>query len=782
MSISITDQSSQANPGWVLHQHQLPDSQGTVESLLSVGNGFLGTRGTSGYLWDEPYCEGTYINGAYVRTPIHYDESAYGFARFNNKMLQVPDTKAFALYSGNKPFKIKQLLSSHLDLEQAIFKQSWRLALEDGKSVELHISRMACQHQPQMLVQYFALEWQSHEGPVTLVSGIGQSRQNQGMADKDDPRAGDASTLAFLQNPKIARHGIVHCLTQRLEDPAGQVITAFCHCFDSQNTQAITPLDGENYVACEAFKITPNGGTASWTKYSHYAQAATDQSDASEIAANSLQKAAEQSFQWHQQRHSAIMQSFWDNSNIEIQGNARHQLAIRTNMLHLFMSAGRDGQRNIGAKGLSGPGYDGHYFWDSEMYIVPYFAHTRPQVARSLISYRFNRLQGAKERALELGLSKGVLFPWRTIGGEECSSYYPAGTAQYHINAAIGHAVKTYFSATNDLAFMWDEGARLVFETARLWPQLGHFNPTKGNQFCIDCVTGPDEYTAVVNNNYYTNVMAKMHLQFAVDLVIRLAGDSPQRCQDLLHELGIDDQEVTQWSEVAKRMYLPYDKQLGIMAQDDSFLGKKPWDLAATPKDKFPLLLHYHPLEIYRHQVLKQADVVLADLLRGDEVEPAQKLRNLAYYEPLTTHDSTLSACIHSIANSEAGQANAAFSYFEKTLLTDLDNLHNNSHYGLHTAAMAGSWLGIVQGFAGVRLNKGQLRLSPTLPAPWQSYQFKYKLGDCQLRVRVDEQGCTVELLRGEKLSFQHQQTQYKLSRSQPVQALPVAAEPVGSY
>jgi len=473
-------------------------------------------------------------------------------------------------------------------------------------------------------------------------------------------------------------------------------------------------------------------------------------------------------YQENLQLHQNLMDTFWQDSDVKITGNERHQLAIRLNMLHLTMSAGKDGQRNIAAKGLTGPGYDGHYFWDSEIYIIPYFIYTQPDVAKNLLSYRFNGLAQAKLRAKEMGHDQGALFPWRTIGGEECSSFFPAGTAQYHINAAISYAVKQYFKASQDWQFILDEGAELVIETARLWPSLGHFNQNKSGLFCIDTVTGPDEYTAIVNNNYYTNSMAKIHLSFAIEIIDKLKEKNIEQYKLLLNKLQFSAEEVILWQEIVDKMYLPHHEELNITPQDDSFLDKKPWDFIGTPKDKYPLLLNFHPLVIYRHQVLKQADVVLANFLQDDEVSIDLKRNNLAFYEKITTHDSTLSACTHSLAYSETGNHEEAFDYFDNTVLTDLDNLHNNSHYGIHTAAMSGSWMCITQGFTGLRIRDNYASFQPKLPEQWQELRFKLKLLGCQIEVTLSNDKVIYQLLSGDELSLRHYQQDLLLTKEQP--------------
>jgi alpha,alpha-trehalose phosphorylase len=765
---------------WILSQDQLTHlSEGVIETLFSLGNGTLGTRGTSGYESDitQPECEGTYINGSYIRETIEYDESAYGFAQFNNKMMQAFNTKAIEISSENEVFKPHSIGKRQVNLHQASYHEVLQLHSDSGKEIKLHITRFVCQHQQNMMINHYQIEAVNFSGKLQITSSIrGSDSTSQ---NSNDPRIGNLSMIDKLHCLESFCTPEYAFLLHQLSDPKSLMIAATSHQFEQKNKHIKISSNSKN-VLTEQFEVELTDNKVTFSKYSLYLcpqtltsnnqqqNAPIDEQALITQAREELLCAKNLGYQENLQLHQQLMNDFWQDSDVIIEGNDQHQLAIRLNMLHLTMSAGKDGQRNIAAKGLTGPGYDGHYFWDSEIYIIPYFIYTQPDVAKSLLSYRFNGLAKAKSRATEMGHEQGALFPWRTISGEECSSFFPAGTAQYHINAAIAYAVRQYFKASDDWQFIWDEGAELVIETARLWPSLGHFSKNNSNRFCIDTVTGPDEYTALVNNNYYTNSMAKIHLSFAIELINKLSVNNESRCNLLLTKLNFSIEELNIWKEIAERMYLPHQAEQNISPQDDSFLDKKPWDFSGTPKDKYPLLLNFHPLVIYRHQVLKQADVILANFLQDDEVDIRLKRNNLTFYEPITTHDSTLSACTHSLAYSETGNHQAAFDYFDDTVLTDLNNLHNNSHYGVHTAAMSGSWMCITQGFAGLRIRDNYASFQPNLPKQWQGLRFKLKLLGCQVELTLSRGQITYQLLSGKQFSLKHYQQDYLLTELEP--------------
>jgi alpha,alpha-trehalose phosphorylase len=445
----------------------------------------------------------------------------------------------------------------------------------------------------------------------------------------------------------------------------------------------------------------------------------------------------------------AWLDDYWAKTDVEIEGDPSAQQAIRWNLFQLAQASAKTQEQGIAAKGVTAAGYDGHYFWDTEVYVLPFLAATNPEIARKLLRFRWQLLPAARRRAVELS-QRGALYPWRTINGEEASAYYAAGTAQYHINAAVAYAIECYVAATRDHEFLHDEGVEMLVETARLWEDLGFFASNGEETFHIHGVTGPDEYTTVVNDNLYTNVMARFNLRFAADTVREIEQVDPEAHERLVRRTGLRPEELTAWDRAADAMYLPFDEGLGIHPQDAAFLERERWDMEGTPDDKYPLLLHFHPLVIYRHQVLKQADVVLAMYLRGRHFPPDQKRRNFEYYDPITTGDSTLSACVQSIVAAEVGYDVLALDYFRQALYVDLANTHGNTADGVHIASAAGVWAAVVHGFAGLVDEGGALSIDPRLPAAWTGCAFHLTRHGLRLRVEVDHTGATVRALDGD--------------------------------
>ncbi|HYN67276.1 MAG TPA: glycosyl hydrolase family 65 protein, partial [Ornithinibacter sp.] len=444
---------------------------------------------------------------------------------------------------------------------------------------------------------------------------------------------------------------------------------------------------------------------------------------------------------------------FWAASDVEVESlgptQDAIQQAIRFNLFTLAQAGGRADGHGVAAKGVTGSGYEGHYFWDSEIYVAPFLTYTRPELARNLMHFRSRMLPAARERARELS-QRGALFPWRTINGEEASAYYAAGTAQVHIDADVAHAFVQYVNATGDVGFLVRHGLAILVETARTYADLGFWRNNGDRSFHIHGVTGPDEYTTVVNNNLFTNVMARYNLEQAVQWVEWTRRQEPQEFARLAQKLGLTDDEVTEWAACAAGMHIPFDEGLRIHPQDDFFLDREVWDLSRTPEELRPLLLHYHPLVIYRFQVLKQADVVLALFLQGNRFTAEEKRNDFEYYDPITTGDSTLSAVVQSVVAAEVGYHEVAYGYFLDALYVDLANHHDNTVDGLHVASTGGVWSALVNGFAGMRDHDGRLSFDPRLPDGWTSLTFRITWRGTRLRVTLTATSLTFVVEVGE--------------------------------
>lgn len=728
-------------------------------TLLALANGVIGVRGDL----DESmtHGHGCYLNGIYSSEPILYGESAYGFAKNNQKIASAPTPLNFVLTLNGERVDCATAgrLISHkrefgMDTGCLQRETLWRTA--DGSSVKISSNRLVSFKYASLVAIEYTVESVDFHGELSLQSGL--HAVTAPVTDVNDPRVGtDVNSDDMEVLLKGGEGNQLHYI-QRICSTGFYISALADHHLEwnGQHSLNVQPVAINAGVATHYGVTMAPGEKLTLVKYVSYTATRDARDHDLDNLRIELNRLGEFSFAEHCQLQAAVLADFWSLADVNIDGNLPLLQGMRFNLFHLFQSVGRSGANNIAAKGITGNGYDGHYFWDTEIYIFPFFLFTKPELAKNLLMYRYGILDSARQRARELSIAKGALFPWRTIGGEECSAYYPAGTAQYHINADIAYAVQQYHLVTNDADFLKYYGAELVLEGARVWLSIGHYDSTRDNQFCICGVTGPDEYTAVVNNNFYTNLMAKNHLQFASDVYEWLKVADPQYANILSHRLGLSGDEIEKMALAAANMYLPYDDTRGIHLQDDAFLHKPDWDFAGTPADKYPLLLHFHPLVIYRHKVCKQADTVLALLLLNDRFSPQQKKNNFDFYEPLTTHDSTLSACIHSIIANEVGYGDKALDYFNEVVRMDLDNRHNNTQHGIHTACMGGAWLCMVQGFAGMRVADNKLIFSPSFRKEIGSYSFQLKFRGRELQVRVNNAFAEYSLLSGEPMVIRH--------------------------
>jgi alpha,alpha-trehalose phosphorylase len=478
------------------------------------------------------------------------------------------------------------------------------------------------------------------------------------------------------------------------------------------------------------------------------------------------------------------LDDFWARSDVRVKdvrtdrtnrSTTEIQQAIRFNLFHILQASARAEDCGVAAKGLTGQAYEGHYFWDTEIYIMPFLTYTSPRIAKSLLTFRYKMLDQARARAKLLG-HPGAMFPWRTISGEETSAYYAAGTAQYHINADIMYALRKYVQATGDEQFLRSHGAEMLVETARLWLDLGFYSDAKGGKFCINSVTGPDEYNTVVNNNAYTNLMARENLRYAAQTVEALRAAEPAAYQALIRKTALEAGEPEAWKSAAERMYVPYDDKLGIIPQDDSFLDRERWDLENTPADRHPLLLFYHPLNIYRKQVIKQADVVLAMFLLGSAFSLEAKKRNFEFYDPLTTGDSSLSSCVEAIIAAQIGQVDKTIQYGMAALLMDLADVGGNVKDGCHIASMGGTWMMLTYGLGGMRDDDGNLSFCPRrAPEGNAMLRFPLTYRGRMLEVEISQRKVEYRLREGDCLVIRHESEEVQLTKENPVAARPLS-------
>jgi alpha,alpha-trehalose phosphorylase len=754
---------------WAVRETRLDlDVLAQAESVFALANGHIGLRGNLDE--GEPFgLPGTYLNSFYELRPLPYAEAGYGYPEAGQTIVNVTNGKLIRLLVDDEPFDIRygRVLSHErvLDLRSGTLERAVEWESPAGTRARIRSTRLVSfVHRSAAAIAY---EVEALEQPMRIVV------QSELVANESaPPAASDPRAAAVLEAPLVsesffdrnARVVLVHTTRRSKLRMAAAMDHVVVGPSGFEADVESGPDVGRFTVATE---LAP-GERLRVVKFLAYGWSSQRSEPAlrDQVVA-ALTSAHHTGFEGLLRDQRAYLDEFWANADVELEGDVELQQAVRFALFHTLQSGARAEQRGIAAKGLTGPGYDGHTFWDTERFVLPVLTYTAPQAAADALRWRHATLDLARERATQLCL-EGAAFPWRTIRGQECSSYWPAGTAAFHIAADIGDAVARYQAAVDDKDFECDVGLPLLVETARLWRSLGHHDAD--GRFGIDGVTGPDEYSAVADNNVYTNLLAQRNLRAAADAVAR----HPRHAATL----GADLEEAAAWRDAADDMIVPWDEKLGVHPQSERFTDHQVWDFAATKPEHYPLLLHFPYFDLYRKQVVKQADLVLALHWRGDAFTDEEKARDFAYYEALTVRDSSLSACTQAVIAAEVGHLELAYDYFGEAALMDLHDLEHNTRDGVHIASLAGSWIAAVAGFGGMRDHDGKLSFAPRLPARLERLSFRLLFRGRRLKVEVTTAKATYTLLDGEPLQIGHHGKELTISRAGPVtRTIPPAPE-----
>ncbi len=764
---------------WAVRELELDlDQLARTESVFALSNGHLGLRGNLDE--GEPRgISGTYVNGFFESYQLEYGESGYGFAEDGQAIVNVQDGKVIHLMLGDEPVDMLRGTVLHhervLDFRTGTLDREVHWRSTYGREVKIRTRRLVSfTHRATAAISY-EIEAVGEPVRVALQSNLVANLPAEEGAK--DPRKG--KDLGAVLAGRLARgYELRAVLAHTTRNSQLTCAAGIEHVIEKAASELQTAVYVEDDLARVTIscKLVP-GRPMRFVKFMayHWSSRQSPEFLRDQVTA-SLASAVAEGWEGllHDQR--TFLDDFWEKADVTLEGDPAVQQALRFSLFHLLQAGARIEGRALAAKGLTGPGYDGHAFWDTETFVLPFLTYVMPEVVRHALTWRHSILDLAKERAKLLGLG-GATMPWRTIHGEECSGYWPAGSAALHINGDVADAVRRYVDATGDEEFAENEGGELLVESARLWMSAGCFD--HAGSFRIDGVTGPDEYSSLVDNNVFTNLGARANLAVAADTTGRLRG--------LAERMGVSDEEREQWRDAAASMYVPYDERLGVHPQDQDFLLHDPWDFAGCPAEKYPLLLHFPYFQLYRRQVIKQADLVLALHLYGDEFSAEEARRDFDYYEALTVRDSSLSACTQAIMAAEVGHLDLSYDYLREAAFVDLHNLHRNTGDGLHIASLAGAVLAVTNGFGGMRDSGGQLRFRPRLPRDVPSVSFAVTVRGGRLRVHIDQERARYELETGKALSFEHWGEEVRVTVGEaverptpPVEELPRPAQPAG--
>jgi alpha,alpha-trehalose phosphorylase len=736
---------------WAVRETSLhPEELARSESLFALSNGHIGMRGNLDE--GEPYgLPGTYLAGFYELRPLPYAEAGFGFPESGQTVVNVTNGKIMRLLVEDEALDVRYGALRHhervLDLRHGVLRRSLEWESPSGRLVHVASTRLVSF--AQRAIAAILYEVQPVDGPLTVVV------QSELVANESLPASvgSDPRVAAALLNPlesdlfedRNTRSVLVH--TTRSSKLT--VAAAMDHEISGYDDAECVAESFEDLGRVTVTATLRPGTPLRIVKFLAYGWSANRSVPALRDQVGAALAAARRGgWDGLATEQTAYLHDFWERADVEIDGDVELQQAARFALFHVLQAGARTERRAVPAKGLTGPGYDGHSFWDCETFVLPVLNYTMPDAVRDALYWRHETLGLARERATQLGLA-GAAFPWRTIHGEECSSYWPAGTAAFHVNADIAAAVTTYLATHDDDEFDREAGIELLVETARLWRSLGHHDAE--GRFRIDGVTGPDEYSAVADNNVYTNLMAQRNLRAAA----AAAGRHPLRAS----ELGVNDEEAASWRDAADTMTICYDEARGVHPQAECFTDHAMWDFEATSDAQYPLLLNFPYFDLYRRQVVKQADLVLALYRCGDAFSDEEKARNFDYYERITVRDSSLSACTQAVVAAEVGHLDLAYDYLSEAALIDLGDLMQNTRDGLHIASLAGCWIAIVAGLGGLRDNTLPIQFAPRLPPQLTRLVFRLMFCDRRLRVEVTPSKAYYSLASGDAIEIVHHGT-----------------------
>jgi len=754
----ITQEAFPVEP-WVVRETRLDlNLIAQSESLFALSNGHIGLRGNLDE--GEPYgLPGTYLNSFYEIRPLPYAEAGYGYPEAGQTIVDVTNGKIIRLSVEDEPFDVRygKLLSHErvLDLRAGTLTRRAHWSSPSDKQVKVTSTRLvSLSHRSVAAIEYVV---------EAVDEFVRVNVQSELVTNEDLPStSADPRVSAILDKPlEAVDHENTETgalLMHRTRASALMMAAGMEHEVEVPGRFEVTTDARADLARTTVICGLRPGQKLRIVKYLAYGWSSKRSRPAlRDQAAAGLHNARYAGWQGLLDSQREYLDEFWDNADVEVEGDGESQQAVRFGLFHLLQASARAERRAIPSKGLTGTGYDGHAFWDTEGYVLPVLTYTLPHAVADSLRWRASTLDMARDRATELGL-KGASFPWRTIRGQECSAYWPAGTAAFHINADIAMAFERYRTVTGDDTLEEECGLTVLVETARLWMSLGHHD--RHGVWHIDGITGPDEYTAIVRDNVFTNLMA------ANNLIV--AADACNRHPEAAEAMGVTVEETSAWRDAADAVNIPYDEELGVHQQCEGFTKFAEWDFEHD--NKYPLLLHEAYVRLYPAQVIKQADLVLAMQWQSHAFTAEQKAHNVDYYERRMVRDSSLSACTQAVMCAEVGHLELAHDYAYEAALIDLRDLHSNTRDGLHMASLAGAWTAIVGGFGGLRDDEGILDIDPALPDGITRLRFRIRWRDFRLVVDANHSDVTYTLSDGTagELTIRHAGEELTLKTDSP--------------
>lgn len=737
----------------VVETHYSEENNKNNESIFNVANGYIGLRGffEEGFYGNPANTDPTtMINGVYEYFNYNHVWQRPGFPSRYHAIINQANPVDIKVYVGDELCTLAGNVTGYsrtLDMRDGTIVREFTYQTKAGEKVLLRFHRFASQADKHLLMVKTEVIAQT-DADIRIVSSLEQQKRGGG-ATKEEIGASVGKVYTFLD---AKRKSCTKYITYKTNISNFEIICAV----SEKVTPSVKPAkSNQKYRLSDVYSFAVKKGEHIVLERAVVYATMRDFSQFKEEAIRRSQEALKAGYAAELEKNKAVWDKFWDATDVSIDDDALIQQGIRYGMFNMYQSTGKDGITNVSANGITGTAYSGHYFWDTEIFMMPMFLYTNPEIVKKLIEYRYNTLDGSRKRAREME-HPGALIAWNTINGEECGHVFEAATAHYHINADIGYSIYKYFEATQEEEFLLDKCAEILFETSLCLSHRGNFIERKGNKFCFNVVCGPDEYNPVVDNNLFTNMMVRKHFYFSLEVADRLRQKRPEKFKELTEKCKIDEEEFARWKRAADNMYLAYDYENDMYMQDDSILYKDPIDIENIPPEKLPLLFTMHPLNLWRFKVCKQADIVLLTFLLHEEFTPQMRKKIYDVYEPLTIHDSSLSSNTYSIVACDIGYYGEAYDYLKQASRMDLDNVNKNTYFGLHAACMGSCWMMLVNGYAGLRVYDEKMHFKPYCDAKWNSYSFKLRFRDSVLHISVKKDKTSYRVLSGAPLEIYH--------------------------
>ncbi|WP_321828376.1 glycoside hydrolase family 65 protein [Maribacter dokdonensis] len=724
------------------------------ESIFSIGNGAMGQRANFEETYSGDTFQGSYIAGVYYPDKTRVGWWKNGYPEYFAKVLNAPNWIGINIKINGEELDLATCkkvsnFRRELNMKEGVYTRSFLAVTSNNVEIEVGVKRFlsleidevgAISYQIKVLNTKASLVFEPY-----LDSGITNEDSNW------DDKFWNTTNVSIEEN-----RAFIEAHTMKTEFKTCTFMQASLD-YEGATVEGVASEKTDNFVSLKFEQEVEANSTVTLTKFGGYTVTRNHPNDAlKQVAHNKLSEVSEIGFEGLLQKQKEAWSAIWEMSDIVIEGDIKAQQGIRFNIFQLNQTyLGTDSTLNIGPKGFTGEKYGGSTYWDTEAYCIPFYMATKDdKVARKLLKYRYNHLEKAIENAKKLGFSNGAaLYPMVTMNGEECHNEWEITFEEIHRNGAIAFAIHNYFRYTGDYSYIPEMGLEVLIGISRFWHQRVNLSKDK-NKYVMLGVTGPNEYENNVNNNWYTNYLAKWCINYTLTQLDKVKSGYPDDYHRVVGKTKLTDRECEKWKKVANKMYFPYSKEYGVFLQQDGFLDKELVRVDDLPKSERPINQKWSWDRILRSPYIKQADVLQGFYFFEEDFSTEDLERHFDFYEPFTVHESSLSPCVHSIQAAKLGRMEQAYNFYLRTSRLDLDDYNKEVEEGLHITSMAGTWMSIVEGFGGMRVVNDKLSFKPQIPNQWNAYSFKVNFRNRIIKVNVTADCTTFQLIGTKEVSI----------------------------